>query len=98
MGERGQDMKSGLTGGRRLGLSPGLATVGSLSAFPLETTGAGVNQVSEVGREVGGVGMNAGTGFRQLIPREFEGAIAVMGRLILPQLGSRDTRTRLIRG
>jgi hypothetical protein len=79
-------MKSGLTGGRRLGLSPGfVTTVGSLSTFPLETTGAGVNQVSEVGREVGGVGMNAGTGFRQLIPREFEWAIAVMGRLILPQ-------------
>jgi hypothetical protein len=87
-------MKSGLTGGRRLGLglglSPGLVTIGPLSAFAflLETTGADVNQVSDVGREVGGVGMNAGTGFRQPIPRGFEGGIVAIRRLILPQLGS----------
>jgi hypothetical protein len=83
-------MKIGLTGGRRLSPSAGLVTVGPLSGtFPVETTGVDVNQVSDVGREVGGVGMNAGTGFRQPIPREeFEGAIAVIGRLNLSQLGS----------
>jgi hypothetical protein len=44
--------------------------------------------VFEVGREAGGEGMNAGTGFRQLIPRELEGAIgAAISRLILLNWG-----------
>jgi hypothetical protein len=41
--------------------------------------------------------MNTGTGFRQPIPRELEGAIAVINRLILPQLGGWETSARVIR-
>jgi hypothetical protein len=33
-----------------------------------EATTADANEVSDVGRELGGVGMNFGTGFRQPIP------------------------------
>jgi hypothetical protein len=71
---------SGLTGGRpSFGPSPETC----LPASP----DAGV-KVSDVGRELGGVGTYTGTGFRQPIPREFEGAIAVViCELILPQLG-----------
>ena len=69
-----------LTGGRTSS-EPGFPSVGRLSIPPPETTEGSANEVSDVGREVGGVGMNAGTGFRQPIPREFEGAIAVISRL-----------------
>lgn len=79
--------KGGLTG-TWLFSGPATATVGPLPAFPPETIEASVNEVSDVGREVGGVGMNAGTGFRQPIPREFEGAIAVISRLILFNSGA----------
>jgi hypothetical protein len=42
------------------------------------------NMVSDVGRETGGVGMKTGTGFRQPIPRELEGEIAVvMNKLMI---------------
>ena len=44
-------------------------------------------KVSDVGRELGGVGTYTGAGFRQAIPRELEGVIAVIDKLILPQLG-----------
>jgi hypothetical protein len=77
---------SWLTGGRR---SSGAASVGPLPASPPGTTEAGMNKVSDVGRELGGVGMYTGTGFRQPIPREFEGAMIVaISKLILSQLGS----------
>jgi len=59
--------KDGLTGGWLVS-GPATATVGPLPAFPPETTEASVNGVSDVGRELGGVGMYAGTGFRQPIP------------------------------
>jgi hypothetical protein len=78
-------MKSGLTGGC---LTSGPVTAGPLPTFPPETTEADTNEVSDVGRELGGVGMNTGTGFRQPIPREFEGAIAVISRLILLNSGA----------
>ena len=79
----GTDKGSGLTGGRP---SFGPSAGGCLPASPPENAGAGV-KVSDVGRELGGVGTYTGAGFRQPIPREFEGAIAVICRLILPQLG-----------
>jgi len=82
VGKRGK--RSGLTGGRP---SFGPSAEGCLPASPLENADAGV-KVSDVGREVGGVGTYSGTGFRQPGPRELEGAIAVViWRLILPQLG-----------
>ena len=86
-GGEGGGKECGLTGGW-LFSGPPTATVGTLSAFPLESTEASMNEVSDVGRELGGVGMYAGTGFRQPIPREFEGAIAVISRLILLNSGA----------
>ena len=79
--------KGGLTGGW-LFSGPPTATAGPLPALPPENTEASVNEVSDVGRELGGVGMNAGTGFRQPIPREFEGAIVVISKLILLNSGA----------
>ena len=50
-----------------------------------------MNEASEVGREAGGEGMNTGTGFRQPIPRELEGAIAVaICRLLLLNWGGEE--------
>jgi hypothetical protein len=47
-----------------------------------------MNEVSEVGREAGGEGMNTGTGFLQLMPREMVGAIgAAISRLLLLNRG-----------
>jgi hypothetical protein len=63
VGKRGA--RSGLTGGRP---SLGPSAESRLPASPPENTDAGVNKVSDVGRELGGVGMNTGTGFRQPIP------------------------------
>jgi hypothetical protein len=61
-------MTSRLTGG------------GGLPAAVLLPPALTVNMVSDVGRETGGDGMKTGTGFRQPIPRELEGEIAVMSR------------------
>ena len=89
VGNRGA--KSVLTGGRP---SFGPSAASCLTTSPPESTGAGVNRESDVGRELGGVGTYTGTGFRQPIPRdELEGAIAVISRLILSQLGRWETRT-----
>ena len=89
MAKRGE-----LTGGRP---SFGTSAGGCLPASPPENTVAGANEVSDVGRELGGVGMYTGAGFRQPIPREFEGAIWVVigNRLILPQLG-RERKQELV--
>lgn len=70
--------RSGLTGGAP---SFGPSTETCLAASPPGNTDP------DVGRELGGVGTYTGTGFRQPIPRELEGAIAVICKLILPQLG-----------
>lgn len=90
LAEGGWNMKCGLTGGC---LTSGPVTAGPLPTFPPETT-EDRNDVSDVGREVGGVGMNTGTGFRQPIPREFEGAIAVISRLILLNSGAKTQEQR----
>jgi hypothetical protein len=56
--------RSGLTGG-----SPSDPSAkGRLPASPPGNTEPGVNKESDVGRELGGVGMYTGTGFRQPIP------------------------------
>ena len=77
-------MKSRLTGG-------GAAAV-LLHSIPSALTKL-LNMVSDVGRETGGVGMKTGTGFRQPIPRELEGEIAVvMSRLMILETGRRKER------
>ncbi len=75
-------------------LTGGPAAAFLLSSLPSALTEVVVNKVSDVGRETGGDGMKTGTGFRQPMPRELEGAITVM----MVENGSGKTRDRSISG
>jgi len=84
-------MGSRLTGGGG-GLCCELPAAVLLFSLPSALTEVIVNMVSEVGRETGGDGMKTGTGFRQPIPRELEGEIAVMRRSMILGRESKNER------
>ena len=86
----GPKMRNRLTGGG------GLPAAALLLSLPSAFTEAVVNMVSDVGREIGGVGMKTGTGFRQPMPRELEGEMAVMVDQLILENGCRKIRDRLI--